>query len=401
MNILIIGAAHAGVQLAASLREEGFEGKIQLLSEEKDLPYQKPPLSKGFLHGKQTEENLLFRNLAFYESNGIELLLGEKITRLNVQNRQATTQSGRIFDYDTLVLATGTRNRLLNGKGHDLKGIFYLRTLEDAQTIKNHIAKARNIVVIGGGFIGLEAAAAAIELGKNVTVIESQALLMARALPAPISDVFLKKHTENGVKVLLNTKIASLEGKKKKITNILLESGETIAADMVIVGIGVVPNEELAAEAGIHCDNGIVVDEFLQTSAPNIYAIGDCAKHFNPYMGKSLRLESVQNATDQAKTLAACLTGKQQPYFAVPWFWTNQYDLKLQMAGTSEGFDDYAVRGDVANNKFSLFYFKNEKLIGVDAINRPADHLAARKLLQAGVSPTREQVENLDVKFKF
>ncbi len=224
---------------------------------------------------------------------------------------------------------------------------------------------------------------------------------MARALPAPISDVFLKKHTENGVKVLLNTKIASLEGKRKKITNILLESGETIAADMVIVGIRVVPNEELAAEAGIHCDNGIVVDEFLQTSVPNIYAIGDCAKHFNPYMGKSLRLESVQNATDQAKTLAACLTGKPQPYLAVPWFWTNQYDLKLQMAGTSEGFDAYAMRGDMENNKFSLFYFHNEKLIGVDAINRPADHLAARKLLQAGVSPTREQVENLDVKFKF
>jgi 3-phenylpropionate/trans-cinnamate dioxygenase ferredoxin reductase component len=383
-SILIIGAAHAGVQLAASLRDEGFEGKIQLLSEEKDAPYQKPPLSKGFLHGKQTEENLLFRNATFYENNHIELILGEKIARIDIKNNQATAQSGRIFDFETLVLATGARNRLLSIKGHDLKGIFYLRTLEDAKKIKKHFAKAKNIAVIGGGFIGLEAAAAAIELEKNVTVIENQGRLMARALPAPISDVFLKKHIENGVNVLLNTKIASLEGQRKKITGILLENGETIAADMVIVGIGVVPNEELAAEAGILCENGIVVDDFLRTSAPNIYAIGDCAKHFNPYMGKSLRLESVQNATDQAKTLATCLTGKQQPYVAVPWFWTNQYDLKLQMAGTSEGFDTYEVRGDMENNKFSIFYYKNEKLIGVDSINRPADHLAARKLLQAG-----------------
>lgn len=380
-SVVIIGAGHAGVQVAVSLREMGFEGKIQLIADEPHLPYQKPPLSKGFLNGKQTVENLLFRNEKFYDDNQIELLLGEEIVAIDVENKIVKAESDKSIPYDTLVLATGARNRKLSIETKC--EVLYLRDLTDAQRLKSALENAQNIAIIGGGFIGLEVAASAAEAGKNVTVIEAQDRLMARVLPPVLSEIFLTRHQEMGVKVLLNTK---------------LSSDELSAFDLIVVGIGVLPNQELAAAAGLECHNGILVNEYQMTSNSVIYAIGDCANHFNVFADKRCRLESVQNAVDQAKIVASHILGNAIPYHAVPWFWTNQYDLKLQMAGINTDYDNYAFRGDLGANKFSIFYYKNEKIVAADSLNRPADHLAARKLLQAGATLSKEQVQDINFK---
>jgi 3-phenylpropionate/trans-cinnamate dioxygenase ferredoxin reductase subunit len=380
-SVVIIGAGHAGVQTAVSLREMGFEGKIQLIADELHLPYQKPPLSKGFLNGKQTVENLLFRNEKYYDDNQIELVLGEEIVAIDVENKIVKSESDKAIPYDTLVLATGARNRKLSIATQC--EVLYLRDLTDAQRLKSALEKAQNIAIVGGGFIGLEVAVSAAEAGKNVTVIESQDRLMARVLPPVLSEIFLKKHQEMGVNVLLNTQLSN-----EKLSTF----------DLIVVGIGVLPNQKLAVEAGLECHNGIVVNEYQMTSNSAIYAIGDCANHFNVFADQRCRLESVQNAVDQAKIAAAHIVGNATPYHAVPWFWTNQYDLKLQMAGINTDYDNYAFRGDLAANKFSIFYYKNEKLVAADSLNRPADHLAARKLLQAGVTPSKEQVQDSNFK---
>lgn len=393
-KVVIIGAGHGGVQAATSLREEGFEGSITLISSETELPYQKPPLSKGFLNGKQTEENLFFRHLSFYEDNNIELVLGKTVIDINTQSKIINTEDERLFEYDVLILATGARNRKLP---FHTEGVLDLRTLSDAQTIKKRLETVEHITVIGGGFIGLEMAAAGIELGKKVTVIETQDRLMARVLPPVLSDVFLKKHREQGVDILLKMGLSDIQNTEGGY-EIRLNTGQTLSTDLLIVGIGVLPNIELAEKAGLSCNNGIAVNEFLETSDASIYAIGDCANYFNAFAGGNTRLESVQNAVDQAKCVAANIMGKKTAFQTVPWFWTNQFDLKLQMAGIAQGYDTTVLRGTIESQKFSVFYFKNEKLIAVDSLNRPADHLAARKLLQAGISPNLQDIEDLSVK---
>lgn len=404
---VIIGAGHGGVQAATSLREEGFEGKITLISDENTLPYQKPPLSKGFLNGKQTIENLLFRNALYYAENDIDLVLNETITHIDIAKKTVFAQSGDQFDYDSLILATGARNRPLNTdatsrsnrEGVVFSNIVYLRHLGDAQNTKSQLGISKKVVVIGGGFIGLEVAAAAVELGKKVTVIEAQERLMNRVLPPVVSDVILKKHIEHGVDVLLNAKVVKInQSTEGCVSGIQLGDNQEIIADLLVIGIGVLPNSELAEAAGLACVNGITVNEYLQTSDPSVFAIGDCAAYYNVYAERKMRVESVQNAVDQAKTVAKNIVGVPTKFHAVPWFWTNQYDLKLQMAGIAIDFDQIILRGSVDAQKFSAFYFKNKKLIGVDSLNRAADHLAARKLLQAGVSPTKEQIEDMDFK---
>jgi 3-phenylpropionate/trans-cinnamate dioxygenase ferredoxin reductase component len=382
-----------------------FEGDITLISTETALPYQKPPLSKGFLNGKQTEENLLFRNLQYYEDNNILLLLGTTVTSIDLSNKTISTEDEGAFEYDYLVLATGASNRKLPFNTvtqsvmaqNALKGVLDLRTLADAQLIKHKLENIDHLTVIGGGFIGLEIAAAAVELGKKVTVIEAQDRLMARVLPPILSEFFLKKHIEQGIEVLLKTSvqnIISTEGGYQ----IDFNTSEAINTDLVIVGIGVMPNSALAEKAGLKCENGISVNEFLETSDPSVFAIGDCAHYFNDFAGRAMRVEAVQNAVDQAKCVANTIMGKREKYHAVPWFWTNQYDLKLQMAGIALDYDTQILRGSVETHKFSVFYYKKEKLIAVDSLNRPADHLAARKLLQLGTSPTPEQVQDIQAK---
>lgn len=393
--VVIIGAGHAGLQAAVSLREEGFVGKIVIIDGERDLPYQKPPLSKGFLNNKQTEENLIFRLPHFYETQQIELRLGMEIKEIDRTNQQVIGQTGEAIPYDYLILAMGARNRPLPVAGAQHERIFYLRTLEDARRIKQAMETCQRVAVIGGGFIGLEFAACARELGKEVSLIEAQANLMNRVIPPILSEVFKMQHQKMGVEILVNSQVLEIRLESNGAFSIELNEGRHCIADIIVVGIGVMPNTELAQAAGLACENGIVVNDILQSSDPKIFAVGDCAQYFNHFAGRQTRLESVQNATDQAKCVAKTIQGGQPCTFeAVPWFWTYQYDLKLQMAGLSEGYDEYHCRGEAGSDKFSLFYYRAGKLIAVDSLNRPADHLAARKLLQAGISPGKEQVKN-------
>lgn len=390
MKVVIIGAGHAGIQAASSLREDGFTGEIVLISNENDLPYQKPPLSKGYLQGKQSAEAILFRSIAFYEAKQISLKLGLKITKIYPEKNTIECVDGQLINYTHLILATGAVNKKLNVVGGDSKQILYLRNLSDAKIINENLEKSHKIAIIGGGFIGLELAALAQEKGKKVSVIEAQNRLMERVLPAVVSDVFQKTHEQNGVDIYLKTNIL-------KITEKGIETDKGfIEADLNLAGIGVLPESDLASNAGLNCENGILVNEFQQTSEPNIYAIGDCANHFNVFAQRNLRLESVQNAVDQAKVAANHILGKAEPYMAVPWFWTHQYHLKLQMAGLSQGFDRYIIRGDEYSEKFSVYYFKNEQLIAVDSLNKAADHLTARKLIANHITPSDEQIHNLE-----
>lgn len=389
MKVVIIGTGHAGIQAAVTLREEGYEGEIVLISDESDLPYQKPPLSKGYLQGKQSAEAILFRSEYFYISNAIDLKLGVKISKINPTEKTIQIQDGEDISYSHLILATGAQNRKLNFANAEIS---YLRTFADANKINEQLEISKNVVIIGGGFIGLELAALAQEKGKNVTVIEAQSRLMERVLPAVISDVFQKTHEQNGVSILLNTFTENVEK-----TTVTTKCGKTIEADFILAGIGVIPEISLALEAGIACDNGILVNEFQQTSVGAIYAIGDCANHFNVFANKNIRLESVQNAVDQAKVSVNHILGKVAPYRNVPWFWTNQYQLKLNMAGISMGFDHFLIRGDETSGKFSVYYFKNQKLIGVDSLNKTAEHLNARNLITAGITPTEAHI--LDTNF--
>jgi len=388
--VVIIGGGQGGFQTAASLRAEGYQERITLIGDEAGVPYQRPPLSQGFLLGKQEQRHAELRPAAFYQTQNIDLVSGKRVTAIDRVARRVTLDSGEQIEYDTLVLATGARNRLLPHQN-----ILYLRTLGAAAEIRQRLAAAEDVVVIGGGFIGLEVAAAARTLNKQVTVIEGQERLMARVVAPVVSEYFRGQHENKGVDVLLNAALERI-GEKE----VLLREGMRRPADLVIAGIGVVPNLELARDAGLPVGNGIMVDEYLQTPDERIFAIGDCAESPNPFTGALARLESVQNAVDQAASVAKTIVGRGAPYTAVPWFWTDQYDIHLQMAGLPAGFDQVVTRGDPGSRKFSVFYFREERLCAVDSINRPADHLSARKLIGARttLSPDQAKDESFDLK---
>jgi 3-phenylpropionate/trans-cinnamate dioxygenase ferredoxin reductase subunit len=392
-GVVIVGAGQAGLEAAAALRTQGYQEPVTLIGEELHPPYQRPPLSKDYLAGKQAADNLPLRAPVYFENHCIELRLGERVAAIDRKAHQVKLASGVAVPYEKLVLATGARNRLLPVKGAE--NALYLRTLDEADRLKQRIAEAQEIAVIGGGFIGLEITAVARSLGKPVTVIEVRQRLMARAVAPALSDFFLNLHRGQGVKVLLSTTIAEVQSDE-----VLLQNGGSHSADLVLAGIGVVPNAELARNAGLTVANGIVVNEFLRTEDPDIYAIGDCADHPNQFAGGRCRLESVQNAVDQGKCVARALTGSAAPYRDVPWFWTDQFGLRFQMAGISPGHDHHVIRGSVENKKFSVFYFKAGRLLAVDSVNRFGDHVAARKLLAAGTHLTPEQAtdESFDLK---
>lgn len=376
-GVVIAGAGQAGFQLAASLRAEGYEDPIALIGEEPHLPYQRPPLSKAFLAGQQEADAVALRPGAFYEQHRIRLMTGEKAVEIDRAAQRIRLASGASIPYEKLVLAVGARVREL-----PRNGAVYLRTFDDAVELKQRLESAGDVVVIGGGFIGLEVAAVARSLGKSVTVTEAQSRLMPRVVAPIISEFYRELHTSHGVKISFGPDASSRP------------------ADLVVAGIGVIPNVELAAGGGLAVADGIVVDEFLRTEDPNIYAIGDCAAHPNPFAGGRVRIESVQNAVDQARAVAAAIVGRGHPYRAVPWFWTDQFDIKLQMVGLSGGCDRVVTRGNPESGKFSVFYFKDYRLIAVDSINRPGDHMTGRKLLAAGSQPTPEQCgdESVDLK---
>ena len=400
---VIVGAGQAGFEAAAALRAEGYQEPVALIGDEAHLPYQRPPLSKGFILDKQGMDEIELRPSQFFSDHRIDLVTGDRVTAIDRARKRVALASGASRSYDALVLACGARNRQLPVPGADLDGVLYLRTLDESRTVKERLQDANDIVVVGGGFIGLEIAASARSLGKSVTVLEAQPRLMPRVVAPLVSSFYDTLHAGRGVTVVCNAMVCEIAGDiehRGDARSVRLDNGQTYAADLVVVGIGVVPNAEVARDAGLDTGNGIVVDKYLQTSDAAIFAIGDCAEHPNPYAGCRVRLESVQNAADQARAVAAAIAGKRAPYTAVPWFWTDQFDIRLQMAGLSQGYDEAVTRGHPEGQKFSVYYFRESRLIAVDSINRPADHIVARRLLASHAPVTPQQAADDSVNLK-
>jgi len=398
-TIVIAGAGHAGFQLAASLRQHGFGERVCLINDEAHLPYQRPPLSKAYLKGEGRPDSLMFRPDKFYRDQNIELI-SDRAAFIDRAARRLVLESGSFLDYGHLVLATGARNRLLDIPNATLADVRYLRILDESEALRLRIGRARHVVVIGAGFIGLEFAATARAKGLEVDVLELGSRVMARAVTAEISDYFQERHTAAGIRIHLGVQATSIESDGTNVTGVSLSDGRHIPADLVVVGVGVLPNVEMAKEAGLTVAAGIIVDEHLLTSDPDISAIGDCALFASPRFGGSLRLESVQNATDHARCVAARLTGNAKPYDGQPWFWSDQGDDKLQIAGLTTGYDRVVVRGDRAARSFSAFCYKQDVLVGVESVNRAADHVFGRKVLGMNRSVTPEQAADLGFDLK-
>lgn len=388
--MVIVGAGQSGLQAAESLRSEGWEGPILMIGAESHAPYQRPPLSKAYLLGEASEAQLTIRGPEALARKNIELLTGVGVTGIDRAAKTVTLSDGRSIAYQGLVIATGSRPRPLPIPGADLANVFPLRTLDDCRAVGSILETAQNVVVIGGGFIGLEFAAVARKKGKNVVVLEAAERLMARVVAPVISDFYANLHRDKGVGIILGAKVTELRGEEGQVRMVHTASGVAYPADLVIAGIGIIPNTELASAAGLEVEAGIVVDACSRTADAAIVACGDCTA-VRQADGSLRRLESVQNAIEQGKAAAAALMGKDKPFLAKPWFWSDQYDVKLQMVGGSAGHDQVVIRGSLAEAKFSAFYFKAGQLIGIDSANRPQDHMAGRKLLDKGISPSAEQ----------
>uniref|UniRef100_A0AAU2JUU4 FAD-dependent oxidoreductase n=1 Tax=Streptomyces sp. NBC_00049 TaxID=2903617 RepID=A0AAU2JUU4_9ACTN len=393
-SVVVIGAGQAGFDTAAALRSRGYRGRITLVGDELPGPVNRPPLSKGYLKGAVTAEDIALRPASFYADQDIELLVGERAASIDRERRTVLLESGLRLPYGALVLATGCRPRTLPVPGASLDGVLSLRGLADAEDLRMRLTgPPRGVVVVGAGFIGLEVAATARALGHDVTVVEAQPRALARALTREMSARLVAEHRAQGVRVLLNREVTALYGDEGNRVQVMeLDGGEPIAANLVVVGVGVLPNTSLAAAADLLVGDGIVVDSQLRTEDPDIYALGDCARFPSPHTGRYVRLESVQNASDQAKCVAAAICGLPAPYTAVPWFWSEQYGLRLQIAGLTTGYDETVTVGDPDAGKFSVFCFRDGRLAGVESVNRPADHGIARRLLAAGTDLTAEDV---------
>ncbi|MER9224326.1 FAD-dependent oxidoreductase [Mesorhizobium sp. M0664] len=390
-GIVIVGAGHAGVQAAASLREEGYDGPVILVGDENELPYHKPPLSKTFIKDQQAKPQPL-RGEAFYTGSAIDFRPGLRIERIDVGGRRLGISGGGVLPFDRLVLATGARPRLLPLPGSELSGVVSLRSLGDARLIRELSAQSEEVVILGGGFIGLEIAATLTAAGRKVTVVEAVDRLLGRAVAAVIAGHVRLRLEATGVRILTGTTIERLEDENGRVSAAITSSGERLPAQMVVIGIGVVPNVELAEAAGIAIGNGIRVDQQMRTSVPEILAIGDAASYRHWFTGGDVRLESVQNATDQARLAARTIVGHTDNYSAVPWFWSDIGDMKLQMVGLIAGGDSHVVLGDVAENKFSIYHYAGSRLLGIESVNRPGDHMLGRKMLGAGFSPSPQIV---------
>ncbi|MGB1686515.1 MAG: NAD(P)/FAD-dependent oxidoreductase [Pseudomonadales bacterium] len=384
-GIVVIGAGQAAGQAAASLRQEGYEGEITIIGDEAQAPYQRPPLSKAYLSGEVGLDRVLVRPENFYADKGINLQTGVRVESINRADKTIATSTGSTLSYDKLLIATGSRPRILNIEGSDLEGLHYLRTVDDVDGIRTAMEAAKNVCIVGGGYIGLEVAAVAKKAGHNVTVLEMEDRILQRVTTAEMSEFYHALHTGRGVDIRVNTMVSGFAGENGRVTSVLC-GDESIPADLVIVGIGIIPNVELAEAAGLTCDNGIVVNDHCQTSDPDIYAAGDCTNHPNPILDRRLRLESVPNAMEQARTACSNMLGGDKTYAAVPWFWSDQYELKLQMVGFSADGDQSVLRGDKTSNEFAVFYLKDGNVVAVDAVNSPKEFMVAKQLYGKAVN---------------
>lgn len=379
-RIVIVGAGHAAGQAAASLRQDGYAGDICIIGDEPHLPYQRPPLSKQYLLGEHgLERGVYLRPEKFYTDKNVEVRTGVTVTAIDTHAKTVTTDAGDVIEWSQLLIASGSRPRILDIPGSDLDGIHYMRTIADVDKIKAAMETARNMVIVGGGYIGLEVASVAVTHGLDVSVLEMESRILQRVTTPEMSEFYHDLHTSRGVHILTNTTVSGFEGDNGKVTGVL-SADTVIPADIVVVGIGIVPNVELAAAAGLEVDNGIVVDDHCRTSAPDVYAAGDCTNHPSPLLGRRLRLESVPNAMEQARVAAANMAGGDKIYDAVPWFWSDQYELKLQMVGFSADADMQVVRGDKKTNQFAIFYLKDGRVVAVDAVNSPREFMVCKQL---------------------
>jgi 3-phenylpropionate/trans-cinnamate dioxygenase ferredoxin reductase subunit len=385
-DVVIVGTGHAGAQAAIALRQQGFDGSILMIGRDCEPPYERPPLSKEYLAGEKPFERIYIRPPAFWTEKGIELLLGQTVTSVDAQAKAAALSTGESVRYASLIWAAGGNPRRLTCAGADLAGVHSVRDKADVDRIMAELERgARRVAVIGGGYIGLEAAAVLTKLGCEVTLLEALPRVLARVAGEDLSRFYQQEHRARGADLRLEAAVECIEGDGSQVTGVRLARGEVISCDMVIVGIGISPVVEPLVAAGVRSSNGVEVDEFCRTTLPDVYAIGDCAAHANRFAkGATIRLESVQNANDMAVTAAKAICGKAEPYGAVPWFWSNQYDLKLQTVGLSIGHDQAIVRGSPGDRSFSLIYLRDGEVIALDCVNAVKDYVQGRRLVEMG-----------------
>lgn len=399
-TIVIAGGGHAAGQAAVSLRHDGFTGRIVIVGEEPYLPYQRPPLSKKFLAGELELDRLMLRHERFYVEHDIEVRLSTRVEVINREPKQVVLSDGDRLSYDRLVLAVGSEVRKLDIPGSDLEGVHYLRNIDDVLKMQAGFRSGARLIVIGAGYIGLEVAAVAVSRGLSVTVVEMADRVMSRVVAPVVSKFFARVHREAGVDIRCGRDPASTLIGEQSVVALQSPDGTELPADIVVVGIGIKPTVEIAQAAGLEIDNGIIVDEYCRTSDPYILAIGDCTNHPNNILGRRLRLESVHNAQEQAKTAAATLCGKLHPYNQVPWFWSDQYDLKLQIVGLSGDHDSVVLRGDPEKRSFAAFYMRGDLLIAVDAVNSAREFMLSKKLIASGARLEPEILADSDIPFK-
>lgn len=403
-TFLIAGAGQAAAQAAATLRSEGFQGEIVIYGDEPYLPYQRPPLSKKFLMGEIERDRLELKPRSFYEQNRIAVKLGTAVRSIDRKKRTLALSDGTQARYDRLLIATGAKVRRVKLPGADLTNIFYLRNIGDVDAIRPQLVSGRNVVLVGGGYIGLEVAAVSAKHGCKVNVLEMADRVMNRVVSEPVSDFYEAEHRKAGVTLTLNAMVAGFEGEAGRLTHVVLSDGHRVPADLAIIGVGVDPDVALAEAAGLSCKNGVVVDKFGATSDRRIFAAGDCTNHPNPFVGGMIRLESVQNAIDQAKHAALAMLGKKTPYGEVPWFWSDQYDLKLQIAGIRTGHDETVMRGDPKARQFAVFYLRGGlskgQVVAVESVNAVPEYMIGRKLIAARARVSGERLQDLSQPMK-
>jgi len=399
-DILIVGGGHGGAQAAIALRQAKYEGSIGIVNAEPEYPYERPPLSKDYFAGDKAFERIMIRPAAFWAERAIDVMLGQRVDSVDPAAHQVTIFDGTIISYGSMIWATGGSPRQLSFEGGNLSGMHVVRTRADVDQMLNGLDDVAEVAIVGGGYIGLEAAAVLRKMGKKVTVLEAMDRVLARVAGEPLSRFYEAEHRAHGVDVRLGVEITVIEG-DGYVTGVRLADGEVIPAQMVIVGIGIIPAVAPLLNAGAAGGAGVDVDAYCRTSLPDIFAIGDCAAHANAFAGGNiLRVESVQNANDMANAVAKSLTGELTQYHAVPWFWSNQYDLRLQTVGISAGYDKTILRGDPNTRSFSLIYLKAGKVIALDCVNATKDYVQGRLFVTDGLSPTAAQLENSAVTLK-